>query len=220
MKRVVAIVVGMVAALSLMFVAAESAGWMDPGRVRNLLETVRTAPAGRLAVAGVIGGLLAGDLVLPVPSSVLMTLAGAFLGTAGGTAVSFAGSMASALIGFAVCRRFGHAAFRRFAGEADADRVARFLREYGVWGILLSRSVPMLTEVVSCVAGLSDLPFRTFATLAAAGTLPLCVVYAWAGARTSDPTGLGWAVLVAFILPAAGFASVRRFSLARPRKTP
>ncbi|MBM4156924.1 MAG: VTT domain-containing protein [Lentisphaerae bacterium] len=220
MKRVAAIVIGMVAVLSLVFVAAESAGWMDPGRFRSLLETVHASPTGRLAVAGVIGGLLAGDLVLPVPSSVLMTLAGAFLGTAAGTAVSFAGAMASALIGFAVCRRFGHAAFRRFAGEADADRVTRFLRDYGVWGILLSRSVPMLTEVVSCVAGLSDLPFRTFASLAAAGTLPICAVYAWAGARASDPSGLGWAVLIAFLVPAAGFAAVRRFSLARPRKTP
>lgn len=219
-KRVAAIVIGMVAVLALLFVAAESAGWMDPGRFRRLLESVHASPAGRVAVAAVIGGLLAADLVLPVPSSVLMTLSGVFLGTAAGTAVSFAGSMASALMGFGLCRRFGHAAFRRFAGDADADRVARFLRDYGVWGILLSRSVPMLTEVVSCVAGLSDIPFRTFAGLVAAGTLPVCAVYAWAGTRATDPSGLGWAVLIAFVLPAGGFALVRRFSLARPRRNP
>lgn len=209
-----------IAILSLLFIAAESAGWMEAGRFRALLDRVHASPGGRLAVAGIIGGLLAGDLILPVPSSVLMTLSGAFLGLAAGTAVSFAGSMASALIGFGLCRRFGHSAFSRFTGEVDANRIAQFLRQYGVWGILLSRSVPMLTEIVSCVAGLSDLPFRTFATLAAAGTLPVCAVYAWAGTRTADPAGLGWAVLIAFALPAAGFAAIRRFSLAHPSKTP
>ena len=220
MKRFAALVIGMVAVLSLLFVAAETAGWMGEDTFRALLEAVHASSGGRLAVAVTLGGLLAGDLILPVPSSVLMTLSGAFLGTAAGTAVSFAGSMGSALAGFGLCRHFGHAAFRRFAGEADADRIAEFLRNHGVWGILLSRSVPMLTEVVSCVAGLSDLPFRTFATLAAAGTLPVCAVYAWAGARAASPTGFGWAVLVAFVLPAAGFAVVRRFSLARPPRTP
>jgi uncharacterized membrane protein YdjX (TVP38/TMEM64 family) len=219
-KGLLSIAGGMIAVMVLLFIVAESNGWMDDGHLRELLGQVRASPGGRLAVAGILGGLLAGDLVLPAPSSILMTLSGAFLGIAAGTAVSFAGAMVSALAGFGLCRRFGHAAFRRLAGDRDADRIARFLRDHGVWGILLSRSVPMLTELVSCVAGLSDLPFRTFAALAAAGTLPVCAVYAWAGARSADPSGLGWAVLLAFVLPAAGFAVVRRFSLARARKTP
>lgn len=219
-KGLLAIVVGMIAVMALLFVAAESAGWMDEGHLREIMEQVRASPGGRLAVAGILAGLLAGDLVLPVPSSVLMTLSGAFLGIAAGAAVSFAGAMVSAMAGFGLCRRFGHAAFRRLAGDRDADRIAGFLNDYGAWGILLSRSVPMLTELVSCVAGLSDLPFRTFAALAAAGTLPVCVVYAWAGAQSTDPAGFGWAVLLAFVLPALGFAVVRRFSLARARKTP
>ncbi len=220
MKGLLAIAGGMIAIMVLLFVAAESAGWMDDGRLRELMGQVRASPGGQLAVAGILGGLLAADLVLPAPSSILMTLSGAFLGVAAGTAISFVGAMVSALAGFGLCRRFGHAAFRRLAGDRDADRIARFLKDYGVWGILLSRSVPMLTELVSCVAGLSDLPFRTFAALAAAGTLPVCAVYAWAGAQSADPAGFGWAVLVAFLLPAAGFAVIRRFSLARVRKTP
>ena len=60
----------------------------------------------------------------------------------------------------------------------------------------LSRSVPMLTEIVSCAAGLARIPFRVFLALSVAGTLPLCAVYAWAGNR-SLRGGAGWAAHMA-----------------------
>ena len=52
---------------------------------------------------------------------------------------------------------------------------------------------------------------KRFIALSAAGTVPICAVYAWAGARSNGhPTGIGVAVVLAFLLPAAGWALVRR----------
>jgi uncharacterized membrane protein YdjX (TVP38/TMEM64 family) len=77
----------------------------------------------------------------------------------------------------------------------------------------------MLTEIVSCLAGLAGMPAGLFTLLSAAGTLPLCWVYAWAGARAEDPTGMGVAVALAFALPAAGWG-IFRLTRPAPRGNP
>jgi uncharacterized membrane protein YdjX (TVP38/TMEM64 family) len=217
MKSLMAVVVGLFCVFTLLFLLAASFGWMNERVVAGWIETARGWHGGAATVAVLVVTLLATDLILPVPSSVVMTLSGSFLGWAGGAAASFGGAMASALLGFAICRRFGGTVFRRFVSEADAARVDAFLRRYGAWGILLSRGVPMLTEVTSCVAGLSRMPLAAFAALSAGGTLPLCIVYAWGGSR-GVRTGSGWSILLAFILPALGFALVRLAGRVAERK--
>lgn len=209
MRRFAALVIGLLAAMTMLYLGAEAMGWTDGPRLARAFERLRATPGGPAAAGTVIAALLTFDLVLPVPSSVLMTLAGTCLGWPAGALVAFAGAMGSALLGFGLCRRFGRRAFERFVGEEDARRIGLFLERNGAWGILLSRSVPMLTETVSCVAGLTSMPWTTFTALSAAGTLPLCVVYAWAGSRPGAGAGMGWAVLLAFVLPAAGFGILR-----------
>jgi uncharacterized membrane protein YdjX (TVP38/TMEM64 family) len=138
-----------------------------------------------------------------------MTLSGFFLGWVAGALVAFAGAMGSAVLGFGFCRVFGQPMFRRLSGAGETDRIRSWLERYGAWAIVLSRSVPMLTETMSCLAGLSVLPWRRFLAWSTLGTAPICVVYAWAGARARDPAGIGWAVLLAFVVPGVGFALVR-----------
>ena len=210
MKMFIGIAAALVAVFSLTFLLAESLGWTDRQLITAWLESTRDNAGGPLPVAAIVFGLLCGDLVLPVPSSVVMTLSGCFLGFGAGTVASFAGAMCSALLGFGLCRIFGRRAFSRIAGTGDSSRVERLMARYGPWAIILSRAVPMLTEVVSCLAGLGGMSMRRFALLSVAGTLPICAVYAWAGSTSgAAPAGIGWAVLLAFIIPAAGFGVVR-----------
>lgn len=198
-----------VGGMALLALVASAAGWTDEARTRQMIETVRTRAGGQTAAAMLILGLLATDLVLPAPSSILMTLSGTLLGTLRGALISFSGAMASAWLGYILCRRFGRGWFRRTAGVANADRAEALMRQYGPWAIVLSRSVPMLTELISCAAGLAGMPQHLFMFLSAIGTLPICVVYAWAGAQGADPVGLRWAVLLAFVVPAIALGLVR-----------
>ncbi len=209
MKRILVWTIAALAVMALFALAASAAGWTDEARVSRMIEAVRSGTGGRMAAAALIAGLLALDLVLPTPSSILMTLSGAVLGIATGTFVSMGGAMASALLGYGLCRRYGREWFRRTVGGSEAVRVEAWVRRHGAWAIIVSRSVPMLTELVSCAAGLTGMPPATFVALSAAGTLPICAVYAWAGAQSADPLGLRWAVVLAFALPAAGLALVR-----------
>lgn len=206
MKWLISIALSLGAFFMLCFLLAEQAGWTDEQWVSEQIRALQ-ATRGGVAWAGfAIATLLALDLLLPVPSSILMTLSGAILGLHFGWTVALAGAMGSALLGFGLCRYWGKPVFDRVVGPVDAVRIARFFERHGVWAILLSRSVPMLTEIVSCLAGLSGMRFRLFFWVSLAGTAPLCMVYAWAGQRALDRSAIGWAVVLAFVLPAIGLA--------------
>lgn len=210
MKTLAKLVGALVALLCLLYLLAHACGWLQPDAVEAQLSAWRQAPETAAWVAPCIAGLLAADLVLPIPSSLVMMASGALLGPLTGTVSSFLGAMTGALLGFLLCRRFGQIAFHRLVGDAEYARVSAFLERYGAWAILLSRSVPMLTEVTSCVAGLGSMPLGRFLALASAGTLPLCAVYAIIGARAGDGTLPAlWALLLAFLLPAVGYGWLR-----------
>ncbi len=212
------VVVSIVLLLSLLFIVAASVGWMETSWITGQFEALAERRHGRVIVGFVLLALLAADLVLPVPSSVLMTLAGFFLGVPLGTTVGFAGAMGSAIAGFWLCRRFGRRAFVRLVGDRDQARIEGWIDRYGAWAILLSRPVPMLTEVMSCVAGLGAMTFGRFVVLSAAGTLPICLVYAWAGSTSSGTSDLVWPLVVALGIPAVGFLVVRRLERDRRPK--
>ena len=154
--------------------------------------------------------LLTLDLFLPIPSSILMILSGTLLGWPIGWLFSLVGAMGSAVLGFWMCRYWGKPVFDRIVGPGDTRRVTLFFERHGVWAILLSRSVPMLTEVISCLAGLSAMRFRLFLGVSLAGTAPLCLLYAWVGSRAIDQSAVGWAVILAFLFPAVGFFFYQR----------
>src|SRR5690242_5868638 len=65
-------------------------------------------------LAAAIFLLLAADIVLPIPSSVVATASGAFLGIGLGTLVSAGGLTAGVLAGLLIARRYGRPACRAF----------------------------------------------------------------------------------------------------------
>src|SRR5262249_36573834 len=60
--------------------------------------------------AAIIVGLLAADLFLPIPSSLVMVLSGAAFGTWWGAALSLIGSVGGEWLGFELVRRYGRRA--------------------------------------------------------------------------------------------------------------
>src|SRR5918999_2833396 len=73
---------------------------------------VTASGTSRAIVAAAVLGLLAFDVFLPVPSSIVSTAAGVFLGFGVGAAIVWTGMMAGCVIGYAVGAR-GSAAARR-----------------------------------------------------------------------------------------------------------
>jgi uncharacterized membrane protein YdjX (TVP38/TMEM64 family) len=151
---------------------------------------------GRLGWLAVIA-LLGADLVLPLPATGVMAAAGYIYGAVLGGTISAAGSFASGMLGYGLCRRFGRRLAERLAGAADLTRGEALFRERGPWLVAVSRCLPLLPEVVACLAGVTRMPFRIFVLSLACGSIPMGFVYAAIGAAGQSRPGLALGLSVA-----------------------
>lgn len=151
--------------------------------------------------------LLISDLVLPVPGTGVMSAAGFLYGAWLGGLAGVAGSFASGMIAYALCRRFGHALAERIAGAGGLARGEALFRRRGAWLVALSRCLPLLPEVVACLAGVARMPLRTFALSLACGCVPMGFIYAAIGAAGQNHPGFAIALSVA--VPAVLWAAVQ-----------
>lgn len=159
----------------------------------------------------VSGFLLVSDVLLPVPSSLIMILNGKVLGFVGGLGLSFAGGMAGALVGYSIGRGGGILArqwFERYRDTGDA-----FLSSgYAQYGVAASRAIPVFAEVVSITAGVHKMPLRQFLLFTSVGQLIVSAIYAACGTWLSGSNGnltSVWVILA--VLGASWF--VRRLFL-------
>jgi uncharacterized membrane protein YdjX (TVP38/TMEM64 family) len=158
--------------------------------------------------ASAIFGLLAFDVVLPVPSSIVSTAAGVLLGFWRGAAVVWLGMMVACLLGYAIGTR-ASAWARRFVGEAGLERADRLVRRYGDWTILICRPVPVLAEASVIFAGLVAAPFARFFTLTALSNLGIALGYAAFGAFSMRMDSFLLAFLGALVIPGAAMGIAR-----------
>ena len=107
-------------------------------------------------ISPAIAGLLAADVFLPVPSSILSTASGVLLGFVFGGLTNIAGMTAGCWLGY----RAGRMARR----QADASMTKLWTR-YGEWTLLLTRAVPVLAEASVLFAGMTGMPVRRFMVL-------------------------------------------------------
>jgi len=163
-------------------------------------------PALRAAgpLAGAIGvGLLIADVVLPVPSSVIMIAHGALFGIWIGSLLSLVGSVGCSLAGFAIGRA-GRATVRRFVTDAEYARASRLLERWGTVGIVATRPVPILAEVMSIIAGTTPaLSWWQITVASIAGSLPPAVAYAVAGHFATKTIGAIWLFSALMLMSAA-----------------
>ena len=179
MKRYLLIVAAMMAFFLLSFLMVEALGiplladpgpWMGHGGV----------------LAAVLGvSLLIADVLLPVPSSLVMVAHGALFGVVMGTFLSLLGSVGAALFGFAIGRRGGKLLARVVPPEERA-RADRMLARWGTLAVVVTRPVPILAETVAIMAGASPLGWGRTALAALIGSLPPALLYALTGATVAN----------------------------------
>jgi uncharacterized membrane protein YdjX (TVP38/TMEM64 family) len=175
--------------LSLIFLALASLViipfiiWGDQVEQAMSLEQTVTwlKSTGNWAWAGGIG-LLIIDLFLPILGTVVMSALGLVYGWFWGGVLSALGSMGAGLLAYWLCRKLGRRAAHCFTGEnglIEGERL--FHGEAGGWLVAFSRWMPVLPEVVACLAGMTKMPFSRFLGALAAGSIPMGFVFAWIG---------------------------------------
>ena len=161
-------------------------------------------------------GLLVSDLALPIPNSLVMAALGIYYGPFAGGAVAAAGNCLSGLLGYALCRRFGRPLALRWLTVAELEASESLFTRSGGWAVALSRSLPVLSEVVCCMAGLARMRFSTFLLALVCGSASFGFTVAAIGSAGSDrpvltlvicallPVPLWFAVQAGLVRPLSG----------------
>ena len=166
-------------------------GSLLEGLTTWVIEIVRA-----LGYIGLAGLLLVENLFPPIPSEMILPLAG-FLAGQGELSLGWAwvaatvGSMVGALVLYAVGRALGPDRLREFVDRwgkwlfldaPDLDRAQRWFDNHGAKTVLLCRLVPFLRSVISIPAGLEGMPLWRFILYTLIGS----------GAWNAALIGAGW----------------------------
>jgi membrane protein DedA with SNARE-associated domain len=163
-------------------------------------EQIARGEASTGGAALAIGGLLAFDVFLPVPSSIVSTAAGVLLGLWRGGAVVWIGMMTGCLVGYWVGRRSTPLA-RRLVGADGLVRAGTLANRYGPWAVVLCRPVPVLAEATVIFAGLVRAPLARFLALTASSNLGIAAGYAAIGAYSMRVESFLLAFIGAIVVP-------------------
>lgn len=169
-------------------------------------------PWGWLAVIG----LLVADLFLPIPATGVMSATGYLYGAWIGGMISMAGSLLAGILAYVLARVFGRKAAEWLAGAEGLEQNERLFARSGPWLVILSRWLPVLPEVVACLAGLARMRLIVFLPALLCGTVPTAFTYAAVGALfDSEPW---WALAISVLLPVLLWTAFRPFLRARQPK--
>ncbi len=163
-------------------------------------------------------GLLVSDLFLPILGTAVMSALGLIYGWFVGGLISAVGSIGSGLLAYFLCIKAGRGLATKIAGEkglAEGERI--FRSESGGWLVALSRWMPVLPEVIACLAGLARMPFRKFFAALCAGSVPLGFVFAWIGHSGREAPLL--ALLLSALLPPVIWLAFRFFWFTKRRQS-
>ena len=146
--------------------------------------------------------LLIADLILPIPATGIMAALGHVYGVGIGGAVGALGSTLAGMLGYTIARLLGANAVARIANEREREQFQSFFDKWGGAGIIISRALPILPEVMSVLAGLASMSSLRFTVSILLGTVPTAFFFSSIGhaARTAPAYGLGLALLVPFFL--------------------
>lgn len=185
------------------------------GAFESWLRGFAESPPSFFLAGAAVAGLLASDIFLPIPSSIVCTFAGWQLGWAFGTLFAWLGLSAGAAFGFFVARRFGLPLARRFSRPEDLDRVRALTERYGPMVLVLTRAVPVFAEASVLMVGIHHLPWRRFLPPVFLSNLGIALAYAVFGDVAERHQWLPAALAVSIAVPPlVAFAAGRL--LARP----
>ncbi|HEY4310140.1 MAG TPA: VTT domain-containing protein [Pirellulales bacterium] len=162
-----------------------------------------------MATAAIVVGILASDILLPVPSSFVSTLAGARLGFLGATAVVWLGMTLGAMIGFALARAFGRPLAQRFSSADDLRRMEALGEDRGPAVLALTRPLPVLAEASVLLLGAVGVPWRRFLPVVALANLGLAAAYAGLGYYAGQEGNLPVALAASIALPLLATTAAR-----------
>jgi len=162
-----------------------------------------------LATAALIAGVLATDILLPVPSSFVSTFGGAQLGVFAATVASWIGMTVGGMLGFALARFGGRPLASRLAGAGELQAMERLSARFGPRLIVVTRAVPVLAEASVLLMGATGLSWRRFVIPLGLSNLGIALAYSVFGRYAAQHDALLPALAASIALPLLATALFR-----------
>jgi uncharacterized membrane protein YdjX (TVP38/TMEM64 family) len=154
----------------------------EEGMNARVLSLLRVG-APHAAIAAIVICLLALDVFLPIPSSIVSTAAGAMLGFPIGVMVSTIGMSIGCLLAYVCGWRFGLPLVRRMVSEPDLNQLSAQFHRGTEWTLATMRPVPVLAEASALLAGLFRVPFLSYMVVTGLANAGISAVYCAVGAN-------------------------------------
>ena len=151
--------------------------------------------------AGLVTGLFASDILLPIPSSAVCATAGHLFGWSIGTVLCWLGLNVSALVGYWLGRLLGWAAIERFSDPQEADMVKQQITRWGIWPIVAFRPLPVLAEASILLLGVYRYPQNKFWPPIIFANLVVAATFVTIGVWSSEQDNFVIGLLASCALP-------------------
>lgn len=181
------------------------------GRLEDWLRGVAEDPPSMMTTAALVISLLATDILLPIPSSVISTLSGWQLGWWRGTLATWVGMNLGATIGFALARRWGQPFALWFSKGEDLEKMRQVSDRFGPTVLVLTRAMPVFAEASVLIAGIHRLSWRRFLPAVALSNLGIAIAYSVFGDYAERHQWLPLALGVSVAVPVLVAAIAKRF---------
>ena len=159
--------------------------------ILNFINSVYTA----IQWPGVIGLMAIESACIPIPSEIIMPLAGWMLVKAAGESAWFnlaagafgaVGCVIGSVIAYWVGMRGGRPFLNRYGryiliGADDLERADRWFARNGDWAIFITRLLPVVRTFISFPAGIARMRFIRFIIYTFVGSFIWCAALAFAG---------------------------------------
>jgi uncharacterized membrane protein YdjX (TVP38/TMEM64 family) len=136
---------------------------------------------GPLWTFSLVVAVLGSDIILPVPSTLVNTLAGNVLGLWAGFFAITSGMTLCSLAGYAIGHFSGKAFSRKMLSSQESRRMACWGAKRSRWLVIVSKGLPLMNETVSITCGFAKMGFFKFLAYSLAGIIPVSFVYAYLG---------------------------------------
>ncbi|MBL7811154.1 MAG: VTT domain-containing protein [Bacteroidetes bacterium] len=147
-----------------------------PGLETRAEEWVKSAADKPVIYISAVILLLALDVYLPVPSSILLYANGYYLGLFAGSLVSLAGLTVGAILAYVSA-----SVLPRRMEEKHKARAHMLLDRWGGGAIAFTRVVPVLSETVSLLCAWHRMRFSSYMFYHLLGIVPVSIIFAFCG---------------------------------------
>ena len=125
--------------------------------------------------------LLTLDIILPIPSSLVMIGNGTLFGAPLGFIISMIGGVTASIIGYFLGRT-SSPWIKKIAKEDELTKAEELMSRFGLVALIVTRPVPLLSETMSIIAGTSSISITQMIISSIAGLFPAALIYAITGA--------------------------------------